>query len=420
MMIFTSIYGVIDGFIISNVIGKTPFAALNLIMPLYIGLGTIGFMVGTGGAALVSKTLGEGNKEKANQLFTMFVCLAAIGGICFTVLGELVIRNIAVVMGATGQLLEESLVYGRILLLFLPAFILQCMFQSLFPTAEKPKLGSLLVIGTGILQTVLALTFVVVLKWGLAGAALALGCSQAIAGFVPVIYFIRKNSSLLRLTKPTFNGKDILKVCTNGSSEMVANLSGSLVGTLYNIQLLRLIGENGVAAYGVVMYINFIFISLLYGYSIASAPIIGYHYGAKNLPELKNLFSKSLKIMCVAGAAMALLAIIFAEPLSFVFVGYDRELLALSVYVFRIYAISFLMLGVNLFGSAFFTALNNGLVSAFIAFVRTFVFQILAVMLFPVVFGTNGIWFSVVIAEILALVVTIGCFVKNKKRYHYV
>lgn len=369
MMVFTSIYGVVDGLFVSNFVGKTPFAALNLIMPFLMGLGTIGFMIGTGGAALVAKTLGEGRREKANQLFSMLVAITVIGGVVLTVLGLAILRPVAQAMGATGQLLDDCILYGKIMLTFQTAFMLQNVFQSLFATAEKPKLGLVFTVAAGLTNIALDALFIIVFQWGLAGAAIATVSSQMIGGVVPVFYFAKRNSSLLHLTKPIFHAREILKVCTNGSSELMTNLSTSLVSVLYNLQLMKWAGENGIAAYGVIMYVNFIFIAIYLGYSIGIAPIIGYHYGAENNNELKNLFRKSLILMGIFGVVLTATAEALTVPLSALFVGYDPELFDMTVYAFRLYAISFLIMGINIFGSAFFTALNNGFVSAAISFI---------------------------------------------------
>lgn len=419
MMVFTSIYSVVDGLFVSNFVGKTAFAAVNLIMPFLMGLGTIGFMIGTGGGALVSKTLGEGNKEKANRLFSMLISITVIAGIVLTIFGLLLLRPVAQAMGAAGQLLEDCVTYGRIMLSFQTAFMLQCVFQSLFATAEKPKLGLIFTVAAGLTNIVLDTVFIIVLQWGIAGAAIATVISQLIGGVIPIFYFAKRNSSLLHFTRPAFHTGEILKVCTNGSSELMINLSTSLVSVLYNLQLIKWAGENGIAAYGVIMYVNFIFIAIFIGYSIGSAPIIGYHYGAENDSELKNLFRKSLILMGIVGTALTLLAEVMAVPLSMLFVGYDAQLFDMTAYALRLYSTSFLMMGFNIFGSAFFTALNNGVISASISFIRTLLFQAAAVLILPVLLGINGIWLAVTVSEVLALMVTIFFFIRKKKQYHY-
>lgn len=419
MMIFTSIYCVVDGLFVSNFVGKIPFAAVNLIMPLLMGLGAIGFMIGTGGGALVSKTLGEGASKKANQYFTMLICITVISGIVLTVIGLLAIRPIAAAMGATGELLENCVLYGSIMLVFQTAFMLQNVFQSLFAVAEKPKLGLIITIAAGITNIVLDALFIAVFHWGIAGAAIATVFSQVVGGVIPIFYFARKNNSLLRFAKPVFSAKAILKVCANGSSELMTNLSNSVIGVLYNLQLIHLAGENGIAAYGVILYVNFIFNAIFFGYAIGSAPVIGYHYGAENHPELKNLFKKSMTFIGVCGVSLTGLALLVSAPLSKIFVGYDADLFEITVHGFRLFALSFLMGGMNIFGSAFFTALNNGLVSATISFARTLLFQSVMVLVLPLLLGIDGIWLAVGVAELLALLVTVLFYIKMKKRYHF-
>ena len=419
MMIFTSIYGVVDGLFVSNYVGKTPFAALNLIMPLLMMLGALGFMIGTGGNAIVAKTLGEGKKEKANEYFSMLVFVTVFGGVLLSAAGQIFLPSIARLLGAENEMLKNCILYGRILLVSLSAFMLQNVFQSFLVTAEKPKLGLFITVAAGITNIVLDFLFIAVFQWGLAGAAIATALSETVGGAVPFFYFIRKNNSLLRLTRTKFNGRILTKTCINGSSELMTNISMSLVNMLYNFQLMRIAGENGVAAYGVIMYVNFIFVAIYIGYSIGSAPIIGYHYGAGNTEELKNLFGRSLKLVGLFGIILTVLAELLSFPLTKLFVGYDGELFSLTCHGFRIYALAFLINGFNIFGSAFFTALSNGVISAVISFLRTLLFQVSAVLLLPVFLGTDGIWLAIVAAEIMALAVTITFWVKEKGRYHY-
>ncbi len=419
MMIFTSIYGVVDGFFVSNFVGKTPFAAVNFIMPFLMILGTFGFMFGTGGCALISKTMGEGNTKKANRIFSMLVCISVLCGIVIAVLGILFIRPLARLLGAEGELLNNCVLYGRIILTALPAFMLQMEFQSFFVTAEKPQLGLFVTLLSGVTNMVLDALLVAVFPLGLVGAALATAISQAVGGILPLIYFAKRNTSLLRFSKFTFDGRALLQTCTNGASELMSNISMSLVGMLYNIQLMKYEGENGVAAYGVLMYVSMIFMAIFIGYSIGTAPIVGYHYGAQNHDELKNIRKKSFALILVTSLAMLLLGEVLAKPLSLIFVSYDPSLLGLTLRAFRFYSFSFLFCGIAIFGSGFFTALNNGLISALISFLRTLVFQIAAVILFPLIWQTDGIWLSIVAAELMAAIVTIGFIAGMQKKYHY-
>ena len=419
MMIFTSIYGVVDGIFVSNFVGKTPFAAINLIMPFLMIFGAIGFMIGTGGSALVAKTMGEGDKEKANRLFSMLIYLSILFGVTLTVIGIAFLRPISALLGAEGQMLEDCVTYGRIILIALTAFLLQNEFQSFLIAAEKPTLGLIVTVAAGVTNMILDALFVAVFEWGLVGAAVATALSQVVGGIVPLIYFILPNKSLLRLTRFTFDARALLKTCTNGSSEMMTNLSMSLVNMLYNFRLMEYAGEDGIAAYGVIMYIGFIFIAIFIGYSIGVAPIVGYHFGAENHTELKSLLRKSTLILGVFSVLMTLAAELLAEPLSMIFVGYDEVLLELTVRGFMLYSICFLVVGFNIFGSSFFTALNDGLVSAVISFLRTLLFQIGAVLLLPLILELDGVWLAVVAAELAALVVTVFCFVRFKGKYHY-
>lgn len=419
MMVFTSVYGVVDGLFVSNYTGKTPFAAVNLIMPVIMIMGTVGLMIGTGGSAIVSKTLGEGKKEKASEYFSMLVYTSIILGVLFTIAGLLLLRPIAIAIGAEGEILENCIIYGRILIIATVPFILQYMFQSFFVTAEKPTLGLIVTIAAGVTNIILDWLLVGVFKYGIEGAAAATAMSQIIGGILPLFYFAFKNKSLLKLTKAKFYGKVFLKACTNGSSELMTNISTSLVNMLYNTQLLKMVGENGVAAYGVIMYVQYVFTAIYFGYSIGSAPIFGYNYGAENHKELKALLKKSLIITGVSGIALTAASILLASPLSKLFVGYDQELFELTCNGFKLFSISFLISGFNIFASSFFTALGNGLVSATISFSRTLLFQIAAVMLLPMILGINGIWLAIVAAEAMAIIVTSIFLITNKKKYKY-
>lgn len=419
MMIFTSIYGVVDGLFVSNYVGKTAFAAVNLIMPFLMAISALGFMIGTGGSAIVAKTLGEGKKEQANEYFSMLVYLTLIGGIVLSALGILFSPLIARGLGADGALLTNCVLYARITLLSMPAFMLQNVFQSFFVTAEKPKLGLGVIVIAGVTNMVLDFLLVGVFQIGLAGAAFATVTSECIGGLFPILYFARRNSSLLKLGRTHFNGKIFLCACGNGSSELMTNLSSSIVNSLYNIQLMNLAGENGVAAFGTIMYVNFIFIAIFLGYSIGSAPLVSYHYGASNHDELKNLFQKSLRLIGIWGLMLFILAQLIARPLAAIFVGYDADLFSMTQNGFRIYCIAYLINGFNIYGSSFFTALNNGLISAAISFLRTLVFQLAAVLLLPLLLGINGIWSAVAVAELLTLGLTVTFFVRSRKKYHY-
>ena len=419
MMIFTSIYGVVDGIFVSNFAGKTPFAAINLIMPYLMVFGTLGFMIGTGGTALVSMTLGMGDRKKANALFSMLTYVSIVGGVILTVLSLIFLRPAAILLGATGQMLEDAVTYGVIVQLALTAYVLQYAYQSFCIAAERPNLSLTMTVASGVCNIVLDALFVAVLQWGLVGAAWATAIAQYLGAVIPIVYFARPNSSTLRLGKCRFDGKALLRTVTNGSSELMSNVSMSLVGMLYNLQLLHYAGEDGIAAYGVIMYVNFIFISVFIGFVIGSAPIFGYNHGADNREELRSMFRKSLVLIGLLAVLMTGGGLLLARPLSAVFVGYDPGLLEMTARGFVIYTLSYLLCGFNIFGSSLFTALNNGLVSAVISFIRTLVCQIAAVLILPVFFGLDGIWWSIVAAELVALILTVFCFLHFRDRYHY-
>lgn len=421
MIIFTSIYSVVDGFFISNFAGKTPFAAINLIYPFLMILSTVGFMFGTGGSAIVAKTLGEGDRDKGNEYFSLFVYVAAALGVVFAALGIAFIRPIAALLGAEGEMLENAVLYARIILLALPFNVLQLLFQSFCVAAEKPKLGLTVTMLSGLTNMILDAVLVILLpqEHKLAGAAVATALSQAVGGAVPLIYFARENDSILKLGRSRFNGRVILKACTNGSSEFMSNISMSLVGMLYNIQLLKYAGEDGIAAYGVMMYVSMIFSAAFIGYSIGTAPVVGYHDGAKNYAELKGLLRKSLIIIGVFGIAMVLSAEVLATPLAKIFVSYDAELMEMTVSGFRIFALSFIFMGYAIYASGFFTALNDGVTSAIISFLRTLVFQVAAVLLLPLIWEIDGVWISIVVAELMAVIFSGIFLIAKRKKYNY-
>lgn len=419
MMICTSVYSIVDGLFVSNFVGKTAFAAVNLIFPVLMAMSTVGFMLGTGGSAIVSMTLGTGQREKANRYFSMLIYAGIVLSIALSVFGFLFMPAIGSALGAKGALLENTVLYGRILIAGQTAFILQNMFQSFFPVAEKPELSLKISVAAGLTNFALDALFIIIFKWGLAGAAAATVMGQVVGGILPLFYFSRRNSSLLRLTKAGFEGRILLKACTNGSSEMLTNLSTSLVNMLYNLQLMKIAGENGLAAYGVIMYIYFIFASIFIGYSIGGSPVISYHYGAGHSKELKNLFKMSLSVIGTAGIVLTALAQVLALPLTKIYVGYDAELLQMTCRGFRLYSLAFLFGGFNSFGSSFFTALGDGAVSAAISCLRTLVFQVAVILLLPSLLGLDGVWLAIGVAEVLALGVTAAFLVAKRKKYRY-
>ena len=419
-MLFTSIYGIVDGLCVSNFVGKTAFAAVNLIMPLPMLLGTIGFMLGTGGSAIVGITLGEGDQKKADRYFTLFLLAALVSVSVLAVLGIVFLRPIAVLLGAKGELLDYAMRYGRILMVSLPTFALQNMFQSFFVTAEKPHLGFWFTVGAGCTNMVLDVLMVGIWGWGVEGAAIATFISQLVGGVLPVFYFIdRSNSSRLHLCKTSFYSKVLRDACINGSSELMTNLSMSLVNILYNYQLLRLAGENGVAAYGVIMYAAFLFVAVFVGYAVGSAPIVSFHYGARNHAEVHNLYRKSLRLIAVVAVTLTLASMFIIPCVARIFVGYDAELLALTSRAFRLYALSFLIMGFNVYASSFFTALGDGVTSALISFLRTLAFQVIAILLLPLLLGIDGIWLAVTAAELAALAVSAAMLLTKDKVFHY-
>ena len=419
MMVFTSIYGVVDGLFVSNFAGKTAFAAINLIMPFSMVLGGMGFMIGTGGTALVAKTLGEGDREKADRYFSMMIAFTVLLGVILSAVGVAVTEPVARILGATDDMMADCVLYGKIVVAFTVTFMLQNVFQSFLIAAERPKLGLAATVAAGVTNMVLDALFIAVFRWGVAGAAIATGLSQCVGGLLPLIYFLRPNSSLLRLRRPTLELRPILQACANGSSELMSNISSSLVSVVYNLQLIRLIGEDGVSAYGVLMYVQFIFIAVFVGYSVGVGPVVSYHYGAENHQELRNLLGKGIRLMLGGGVVMTVLAIALAGTLADIFVGYDPGLFELTRHAFQLFAFSFLLSGFNILASGFFTALNNGLISAVISFLRTLVFQLLSVLLLPLVFDTDGIWLAITVAEVFAFLLSLLFLLRNRKRYHY-
>ncbi len=419
MMIFTSIYGVVDGLFVSNFVGKTPFAAINLVMPFIMILGGVGFMIGTGGSALVSKTMGQNEPENARRIFSMMIELTLLAGAALSALGIVFIEPIARLFGASEAMLPNCVLYGRIVLAFNAAFMLQNVFQAFLVTAERPHMGLYVTVAAGVTNMVLDALFIAVFKWGVAGAAIATGLSQCVGGLIPLIYFMRPNKSPLRLKLAALQLPPILQACANGSSELMNNISGSLVSIAYNAQLMKYAGENGVAAYGVLMYVQFIFIAIDVGYAVGCAPIVGYHYGAQKHGELKNMLRKSLFLMSISGVVLTLLAAALAAPLARLFVGYDQALFDMTRHAFRLFSLSFLLAGINIYVSSFFTALNNGAVSAIVSFLRTLVFQMLCVLVLPIFLGIDGIWWAMAVAEVFAFILSLSFLIGKRNKYHY-
>ena len=419
-MLFTSIYGIVDGLCVSNFVGKTAFAAVNLIMPVPMLVGSVGFMLGTGGSAIVGITLGEGDREKADRYFSLFVWTGLVAGLLLAVVGFFAVRPAASLLGAKGEMLDYAVRYGRLLMACLPFFILQNMFQSFFVTAEKPHLGFAFTVAAGVTNMVLDVVLVGMLHGGVEGAAIATFISQAVGGVLPVFYFLNKRStSSIHLGRAQWNGGVIRSACINGSSELMTNLSMSLVNILYNYQLLRFAGENGVAAYGVIMYAAFLFVAVFVGYAVGSAPIVSYHYGARNHREVHNLYSMSFRLIGVVAVVMTIGSMFLIPHVARIFVGYDAGLLTLTTHAFRLYALSFLIMGFNVYASSFFTALGDGVTSALISFLRTLLFQVAAVFALPALMGMDGIWLAVTAAELAALGVSVYMFVTKDRKFHY-
>ena len=419
MMLFTSIYYIVDGFFISNFVGATAFAAVNIVMPFVMIFDAIGFMVGTGGTALVSKLLGEGKAKKANEVFSLLIYLLTASGVVLSVVSIVWMEQVARLLGADAQMLPHCVVYGKYVMAGLVPFSLQTAFQSFSVSAERPKMGLYITLAAGITNMVLDALFMGVFAWGTEGAGIATLLSQCVGGFVPLVYFAAPNKSLLRLGKTHFDLRAVLKTCTNGASEFVTNISFPLVYMLYNFQLMKLAGENGVAAYGVLMYTVFLFVAVFIGYSIGSAPLFGYNHGAQNRAELHNLFKKSMVIVGTASVVLTAIAVCGAYPICRLYVGYDAQLLSLAHRGYMIFSISLLCCGLNIFASAFFTGLNDGKVSAIISFGRTFVFQVLCVLLLPLLWGIDGVWLANDAAEVLALLVAVAFLAAKKKKHGY-
>ena len=419
MMIFTSIYGIVDGFFISNYVGEIAFAAVNYVIPFLMVLGAIGFMFGAGGSALIAKTLGEGDVNKANRFFSLIVYTVIILGTILGIVGFFVLEPVLYLLGAKGEMVDMCIIYGRILLLVLPFNLLQFAFQSFFPTAQLPQLGFIFTVIAGLTNIILDALFIAVFNWGVTGAAIATAISQLVGGLLPLIYFGRKNKSLLRIGKTSLDIKPLLQASYNGVSEFLSNVAMSIVSMLYNALLLKYAGENGVAAYGVLMYVGFIFFAVFIGYSMATAPLVGYNFGSENTKELKNILKRSLIIIGITSISMLLLSLLLSYPLAKLYVGYNQELMDLTVRGFDFFSFTFLFSGIAIFSSSFFTALNDGFTSALISFLRTVVFQVVSVLILSALLGIDGIWMSLVVADFLSAVIAVICLVVNKKKYRY-
>ena len=421
MMLFTSVYGIVDGLFVSNFAGTTAFAAINLVWPAIMMLGALGLMFGTGGSALVAMIIGQGDRDRANRAFTMIVRSMLIIGAVMTVLFFIFAKPIVVLLGAEGELVHLCVLYGRILVLVMPLFMCQMAFHSFFMTAEIPQLGTKLTVICGIINIALDALLIGVLGWGVTGAAIASAAGMAVGGLYPLFYFTSKkrDDTQLRFTSTRTEWVYVGRACTNGLSEYVGNISLSIVSMCYNLQLMRLIGESGVAVYGILLYIGFIYASVFIGFNITISPVVSYNYGAQNIPELKSLLRKSLVLLFVAGSILTVLSEVLSGPMAGMFVSYDPELKALTARAIRIYMISFTICGLNMFVSAFFTALNNGLVSAVAAFTRTLIFELGSIFVLPVFLGLDGVWLAVDVADVLALIMSVILLAAFRHRYHY-
>lgn len=420
MMLFISVYGVVDGFFVSNLVGKTAFAALNLIMPFLQIIGGVGAMLGVGGSGLVAKTLGAGNNLRANRYFTMMMYLMVITGLVLSALGIVFIRPVAYLLGATEALIEDCVIYGRTTLIFNIALHAQYTFQNYMIVAEKPKMGLLVTVLAGMTNMILDFVFMAVFNFGIAGAALATGLSQVVGGAIPFLWFLsKKNKSALHFAKTRFEIKPMVKACANGASEMLTSVSGSITGILYNLQLIKYAGEDGVAAYGVVMYAAWIFIAIFMGFCTGGSPIMSYHFGAQNYSEMKNLLKKNTTFLAILGTVLTIIAVILAKPISHIFVGYDANLMNITVRAFMICAIPFLYMWFNMYTSSFFTALNDGAVSAAISLMRALLLPVLCITTLPIFFKLDGVWYSLVLSELLGIMVSVFFIIRKRKKYHY-
>ena len=425
MMVFISIYSVVDGVFIANFAGTSAFSGVNLIFPVIMVIGAVGFMLGTGGSALVSNLLGEGKKQRANQVFTMTLYFTIILGVILSTVVFVLIEPLTYWMVEVGgqqvtdEMIQSAIVYGRLLTVFQVAFMVQNYFQSLFVVAEKADKGFVVTAIAGCCNMLLDALFVGLFKWGVVGAAIATGISYCVGAIIPLVYFAKSNNSLLQFAKTKLELKVLGKASLNGSSEFVSNVAMSIVSILFNMQLLKYIGEKGVAAYGVICYAGFIFAAIFFGYNIGSAPVVGYHNGAKNHAELKSLLKKSLLILSIFSIVLVALVEVFAKPISAIFSSGDTELLQITTNGFRLYGLSFGLCGFCIFSSGFFTALNDGVTSATISFIRTLLLQIVCILVLPSIWGISGIWLSVVVAEVISVVVCFVCFCINRKKYQY-
>lgn len=420
MLFFTSIYEAVDGFFISNFVGETEFAGVNLVMPYLMIFSSVGLMIGTGGNALISLVMGQGDARRANRIFSMLNYVLVLLGVLLAVIGIVFLRPVCIFFGAEGKLLETCLIYGRIYLFGLPVSMLEWGYQSFFVADEKAQLGLVFMLLAGITNMVLDYLFIAVFRWNVTGAVVATVIGQCVGGIGPLIYFLKAKDSKLRLCPAAFVWKDLVKVCSNGAVEFITNASMSLVGIVYNFQLMKYIGEYGISAYGIIMYINFIFVAVFLGYAMSVSPVISYNYGAQNYKELKNLFRKSLVIVVAASVILTAAAILTAEPFARIFAGYDEEFLKISTRALMLYSASYIFTGFNIFGGMMFSALNNGVISTVLSAARVLVFQLLCVFAVPLFLGIDGIWLAIFFAEMLAAVMVFLTLRKNRERYHYV
>lgn len=418
MMVFMSLYTIVDGIFVSRLVGSNALSAVNIVYPVISLLIACGIMLSTGGSAIVARQMGEKREQEARENFSMLAVVSVLTGIVILVLGLMFLEPICRILGGTPVLLEDCKIYLGVLLGFGPLTMLQMLFQTFFVTAGKPGLGLGLTLTGGVVNMVLDYVFMGPMQMGVLGAALATGLGQAIMAVAGVVYFLKVKGNLY-FVKPVFRGNILLQSCGNGSSEMVSNLSTAVVTFLFNITMLKLAGEDGVAAITIVLYGQFLFTALYLGFSMGVAPVVSFNYGNQNHAQLKRIYKICIGFILGSSVFILGIALLFSEPIVGIFTGEENHTYELAVEGFFQFSFNYLFAGINIFASALFTSLSNGKISAIISFCRTFVFITVSIVLLPRVMGITGVWLSVPLAELVTLFISITYLKGQKEVYHY-
>ncbi len=420
MMIVLSMYIIVDGMFVARFIGTTALSAINMFYPAICFEMALGIMIATGGSAIAAKKLGEGKQKEAQNNLSFLMVVEGSFGIVIAVVGNLFTAEIVSFLGASAAQAPLSITYAKIIFSFAPAFFLQTAFQTFFVTAGKPALGLIVTILGGVANILLDYIFMAPLRLGVTGAAIATGIGYCIPAMVGVIFFLKAKTNPFHFVRPRFDGKVLLQACANGSSEMVTNLSNAVTTFLFNFTLLQFYGEDGVASITIILYFQYLFTALYFGYSNGIAPIISYKYGNDDRKQLQALFKNSVLFLIISSIAANVLLHFTISKLLTIFTAENSPVYQITLHGFSIYSMAFMIMGLGIFSSAMFTAFSDGITSAIISFSRTFLFIVGAILLLPAILGERGVWLAVPIAEAFGFLISILYLIGKKQKFHYI